>query len=333
MRLIFAGTPPFAAEALTALHAAGHEVALVLTQPDRQAGRGLKLLPSATATTASKLGLRIEKPPTLKNAEVQALLKSVDAEVMVVAAYGLILPQAVLDIPARGCLNIHGSLLPRWRGAAPVQRAIEAGDTVTGVAIMQMDAGLDTGDILLEKQLPIAPDETSETLFAKLTILGAGAIVEALAALPTLIPRPQPADGMSYAKKIEKSESKIDFSLPADVIERKLRAFDPFPGCEVTIGNAISSRSEKSSLKIWRGAVIKSAVTAVPGTIVAISSTSLHVSCGRDLLSLQIVQKPGGKRLAISDYLHGSSRDGTISKNQDSSAHPHRRLKVGDFLT
>ena len=272
MRLIFAGTPPFAAEALTALHAAGHEVALVLTQPERQAGRGMKLLPSATATTALKLGLRIEKPPTLKNAEVQALLKSVSAEVMVVAAYGLILPQAVLDIPARACLNIHGSLLPRWRGAAPVQRAIEAGDTVTGVAIMQMDAGLDTGDILLEKQLPIADDDTSATLFAKLTVLGAGAIVEALAALPTLIPRPQPADGMTYAKKIEKSESKIDFSLPADVIERKLRAFDPFPGCEVTIGsamsnetgnetgNAIGNRGEKSSLKIWRGAVIKSVV-------------------------------------------------------------------------
>jgi methionyl-tRNA formyltransferase len=314
MRLIFAGTPPFAADALTALHVAGHDVALVLTQPDRQAGRGMKLSPSATAEAASKLGLRIEKPPTLKSAEVQAMLKSVGAEVMVVAAYGLILPQVVLDIPARGCLNIHGSLLPRWRGAAPVQRAIEAGDTETGIAIMQMDAGLDTGDVLLEKQLPIALDETSTTLFAKLTALGAGAIVEALTELSKLIPRPQPAEGMTYAKKIEKSESKIDFSLPADVIERKLRAFDPFPGCEVTIGNG----DEKSSLKIWRGIVIKSAVTVAPGTIVALSATSLQVSCGRDLLSLQTVQKPGGKRMAISDYLRASS---------------HFNLNVGDRLT
>lgn len=314
MRLIFAGTPPFAAEALGALHAAGHDIAMVLTQPDRPAGRGMKLLPSATATTALKLGLRTEKPLTLKNADVQAMLKSVDAEVMVVAAYGLILPQAVLDIPARGCLNIHGSLLPRWRGAAPVQRAIEAGDTETGIAIMQMDAGLDTGDVLLEKQLPIAFDETSATLFTKLATLGASAIVEALVQLPKLIPRPQSAEGMTYAKKIEKSESKIDFSLPADVIERKLRAFDPFPGCEVTVGNG----DEKSSLKIWSGTVIKSAVTAAPGTIVALSATSLQVSCGRDLLLLQTVQKPGGKRLAISDYLRASS---------------HFNLNLGDRLT
>ncbi len=314
MRLIFAGTPPFAAEALTALHAAGHDVVLVLTQPDRQAGRGMKLLPSATAAAATKLGLRIEKPPSLKNAEVQAMLRSVGAEVMVVAAYGLILPQVVLDIPVHGCLNIHGSLLPRWRGAAPVQRAIEAGDTETGIAIMRMDAGLDTGDVLLEKRLPIALDETSATLFAKLSALGASAIVEALAQLPKLIPRPQPAEGMTYAKKIEKSESKIDFSLPADVIERKLRAFDPFPGCEVTIGNG----DEKSSLKIWRAAVIKSPVNAPSGSIVEITPQSLLVGCGRDLLSIQTIQKPGGKRLAITDYLRASS---------------HFNLKVGDILT
>jgi methionyl-tRNA formyltransferase len=316
MRLIFAGTPPFAADALTALHAAGHDIALVLTQPDRPAGRGMKLLPSATATTALKLGLRIEKPLTLKNADVQAMLKSVGAEAMVVAAYGLILPQAVLDIPARGCLNIHGSLLPRWRGAAPVQRAIEAGDAVTGIAIMQMDAGLDTGDILLEKQLPIARDETSATLFTKLATLGAIAIVEALAQLPKLIPRPQPAEGMTYAKKIEKSEGKIDFSLPADVIERKLRAFDPFPGCEATLFDD-SENCEKSTLKIWRAAIVKSPVTAAPGTIVALTQQLLHVSCGRDLLSIQSVQKPGGKRLAITDFLRASS---------------HINLKVGDQI-
>jgi methionyl-tRNA formyltransferase len=314
MRLIFAGTPPFAADALTALHAANHQVALVLTQPDRPAGRGMKLLPSAVAQAASALGLSIEKPSTLKNADVQALLKSVQAEVMIVAAYGLILPQAVLDIPRRGCLNIHGSLLPRWRGAAPVQRAIEAGDSETGVTIMQMDAGLDTGGILLEKKLPIAPDETSATLFAKLTELGAAAIVEALAALPNLVPRAQPSQGMTYAKKIEKSEGKIDFSLPAEVIERKLRAFDPFPGCELTPAEG----KEKSGLKIWRGVVVKSPVTAAHGTIVALTPQLLHVSCGRDLLSIQAVQKPGGKRLAIADYLRQNS---------------HLPLKVGDLLT
>jgi methionyl-tRNA formyltransferase len=328
MRLIFAGTPPFAAEALTALHAAGHDVALVLTQPDRQAGRGMKLLPSATAAAALKLGLRIEKPPTLKSADVQLMLKSVGAEVMIVAAYGLILPQAVLDIPARGCLNIHGSLLPRWRGAAPVQRAIEAGDIETGIAIMQMDAGLDTGDVLLEKRLPIADAETSATLFVKLSTLGSAAIVEVLTELQKLIPRPQSAEGMTYAKKIEKSESKIDFSLPADVIERKLRAFDPFPGCEATITNG----DEKSTLKIWCGAVIKSAVTVAPGTIVALSAASLQVSCGRDFLSLQVVQKPGGKRLAISDYLRGLSTHG-ITSAHNPGAHPHVNLKVGDLLT
>lgn len=314
MRLIFAGTPPFAADALNALHAAGHNIALVLTQPDRPAGRGMKLLPSATAEAALKLGLRIEKPPTLKNTDVQAMLKSVGAEVMIVAAYGLILPQLVLDIPEHGCLNIHGSLLPRWRGAAPVQRAIEADDTMTGITIMQMDAGLDTGDILLEKQLPIAADETSATLFAKLTALGASAIVEALAQLPKLIARPQSAEGITYAKKIEKSEGKINFSLPADVIERKLRAFDPFPGCEATL----AEDGEKSILKIWRAAVIKSPVSPTAGTIVALTPQSLHVSCGCDLLSLQTVQKPGGKRLAIADFLRRSS---------------HVNLKVGDVLT
>lgn len=314
MRIIFAGTPSFAADALTALNAAGHDVALVLTQPDRPAGRGMKLLSSATAAAALNLGLRIEKPVTLKTADVQAMLKSAGAEVMVVAAYGLILPQAVLDIPARGCLNIHGSLLPRWRGAAPVQRAIEAGDIETGIAIMQMDAGLDTGDILLEKRIPIASDETSATLFAKLTALGAGAIVGALAALPKLTPRPQSAEGMTYAKKIEKSEGKIDFSLPADVIERKLRAFDPFPGCEITV----SEGSENSTLKIWRAAATKSPVNAPSGTIVEITPQSLLVSCGRDLLSIQTIQKPGGKRLAINDYLRANS---------------HSNLKVGDLLT
>ncbi len=320
MRLIFAGTPHFAADALNAIHAAGHEVVLVLTQPDKKAGRGLHLLPSATAEAATRLGLRIEKPITLKNADTQSMLKSVGAEVMVVAAYGLILPQAVLDIPAFGCLNIHGSLLPRWRGAAPVQRAIEAGDSVTGIAIMQMDAGLDTGAVLLEKRVAIAADDTSATLFAKLTSMGADAIVDALAQLGTLVPHPQAAVGMTYAKKIEKSEAKIDFSQPAEAIERMLRAFDPFPGCEVTLGDG----NEKSTLKIWRADVIHGSPSAAPGTIVAITAHSLHVSCGHNQLAIQTVQKPGGKRLAIADYLRGMSNPNYNTHNSTP--------KVGDLF-
>lgn len=331
MRLIFAGTPPFAATALNAIHDAGHQIMLVLTQPDRQAGRGLHLTPSATADAALNLGIRIEKPHTLKSDDVQALLKGFNADAMIVAAYGLILPQAVLNIPKFGCLNIHGSLLPRWRGAAPVQRAIEAGDRETGVAIMQMDAGLDTGAVLLERHLPIAPDDTSATLFAKLSALGARAIVDALSQIETLVPRPQGSDGMTYAKKIEKSEARIDFSLPAAVIERKLRAFDPFPGCEITYGTLGSVKSpaasnasgDKNTLKIWRANVLPAISTALPGTVVEISSQSLHVSCGHNLLSIETVQKPGGKRLAIADYLRGLS----------SAAAPHTHPKVGDIFT
>ena len=331
MRLIFAGTPPFAATALNAIHAAGHEIVLVLTQPDRQSGRGLHLMPSATAEAASKLGSKIEKPHTLKSADVQILLKRCNADAMIVAAYGLILPQAVLDIPKFGCLNIHGSLLPRWRGAAPVQRAIEEGDHHTGITIMQMDAGLDTGDILLEKHLPIAPDDTSATLFAKLSILGARTTVDALSRIEALVPRPQGNEGMTYAKKIEKAEARIDFSLPAAVIERKLRAFDPFPGCDVAFGSVgalespgtTSAGGKNDTLKIWRATVIPEISKAAPGTIVVINSQSLYVSCGDHLLSIQTVQKPGGKRLAIADYLHGLS----------SAAATHIHPKVGDIFT
>ncbi len=326
MRLIFAGTPPFAATALHAIHDAGHEIVLVLTQPDRQSGRGLRLMPSATAEAALKLGLKIEKPHTLKSADVQTMLKTCGADAMIVAAYGLILPQAVLDIPKFGCLNIHGSLLPRWRGAAPIQRAIEAGDRDTGIAIMQMDVGLDTGAILLEKRLPIAPDDTSATLFAKLSILGASAIVEAISQIEVLVPRTQGIVGITYAKKIEKSEARIDFSLPAVVIERKIRALDPFPGCDVafgTLGGSLSSGDEKHMLKIWRATVIPEISKAAPGAIVKINSQSLHVSCGDNLLSIQTVQKPGGKRLAIADYLRGLS----------SAAATHTHPKVGDIFT
>ncbi len=300
MKLIFAGTPPFASAALSALRDAGHDIVLVLTQPDRPARRGMKLSASAVAIEATRLGLQLEKPSTLKDATVQARLAEVEADVMIVAAYGLLLPQAVLDIPKYGCINIHGSLLPRWRGAAPVQRAIEAGDVETGIAIMQMDAGLDTGAILLEKKIAIAPDETSATLFAKLTELGARAIVDGLNELPTLVPRPQPIDGVSYARKIDKSEAKIDWSQPAVVIERRIRAFDPFPGCETMLG--------EEHIKIWQAQVVDGATPpGPPGMVVEVDRDTMVVQCGEQRLRCKVVQKAGGRRMMIDEFLRGNS--------------------------
>lgn len=300
MRIIFAGTPPFAATALTALQAAGHDVVLVLTQPDRPAGRGMKLRPSAVADTAAMLGLPLAKPASLKDAAVQTMLRALTPDVMVVAAYGLMLPQTVLDIPKFGCINIHGSLLPRWRGAAPVQRAIEAGDSQTGIAIMQMNAGLDTGPVLLSKVLPISDDDTSSSLFEKLTVLASAAIVEAAEKLPQLPATAQAAEGVTYARKLDKDEARIDWDQPAAVIERRMRAFDPAPGCETTLN--------EEPLKIWRSA-LRSGLDypgMLPGTIAELTADRLSVKCADDLLDLITVQRPGGKRMGIADFLRGS---------------------------
>ena len=299
MKIIFAGTPPFAAAALAALHAAGHQIALVLTQPDRAAGRGLKLKPSAVAEQAARLGLGISKPPSLKSDDIQIMLRTLAPDVIVVAAYGLLLPQAVLDIPKYGCVNIHGSLLPRWRGAAPVQRAIEAGDTETGIAIMQMDAGLDTGPVLLERPCPITSEETSGTLFEKLTSIGSAAIVEALQQLPTLREMPQQGQAATYAKKIDKSEARVDWTLSAAVIERRMRAFDPSPGCETTL--------EGDRLKIWRAECMVKESGPAPGTILEVTADRLTVQCGEGALNLVTVQKSGGKRMKIAEFLRGST--------------------------
>jgi methionyl-tRNA formyltransferase len=307
MKLIFAGTPTFAAAALTALHAAGHEIVLVLTQPDRPAGRGMKLTESAVSAEATRLGLRVEKPGTLKTPDAQALVRDAcersGAEVMVVAAYGLLLPQAVLDMPKYGCINIHGSLLPRWRGAAPVQRAIEAGDTETGIGIMQMEAGLDTGPVLLEKRIPIAPDDTSASLFAKLTDLGASAIVEAIATLPSLTRQPQATLGLTYAKKIEKTEAQVKWSDSAEVIARRIRAFDPFPGVETLLPAGLIDPQANTKLKIWRAFPGKNALNGTPGLVVENSQQVLVICCGSGTLSLEVVQLPGGKRLPIAEFL------------------------------
>jgi methionyl-tRNA formyltransferase len=308
MRVIFAGTPEFARVAFERLHAAGFTIPLVLTQPDRPAGRGMKLQPSPVKQFALQHGIPVAQPRSLRldgkypddAAAAQAALQEARADVMVVAAYGLILPQWVLDVPRRGCLNIHASLLPRWRGAAPIHRAIEAGDAETGVTIMQMDAGLDTGAMLVEERVAIAPQDTTATLHDKLAALGGRLIVEALelAACGGVQPVPQPAEGVTYAHKIEKSEAAIDWKQPADVIARRVRAFDPFPGA--------SAQIQGETLKIWRARALPGRGSVEPGTIVSVDADGIGVACGdQGRLEITELQRPGGKRLAAADFLRG----------------------------
>lgn len=305
MRVVFAGTPEFAAVALARLHAAGFEIPLVLTQPDRPAGRGMKLQASAVKQFALEHAIPVCQPRSLRLdgkypddalAARDALLAA-RPDVMVVAAYGLILPQWTLDLPRLGCLNIHGSLLPRWRGAAPIHRAIEAGDTRTGITIMQMDAGLDTGDMLLTEALDIAPTDTTASLHDRLAALGGRLIVEALELLACggLHATPQPSEGVSYAHKIEKAEAAIDWSLPARHIERRLRAFDPFPG-----GTAQWSGE---TLKVWRAEVVDA--QGAPGTLLSVDESGPVVACGEQALRLTELQRPGGKRLPARQCLQG----------------------------
>lgn len=295
MKLIFAGTPEFAAAALDALVAAGHEIALVLTQPDRPAGRGMKLKPSAVKTRALAHGLRVEQPTSLKGDEAQGMLRAVGAELMVVAAYGLILPQAVLDIPARGCLNIHASLLPRWRGAAPIQRAILAGDAETGITIMQMDAGLDTGDMLSLHVTPIADDDTATSLHDKLAAQGALAIVEALARLDACTPVKQPQEGVTYAAKLSKDEARLDWSRPAAELARAIRAYNPAPGAHTLLGG--------EALKLWNARVAEG--RGEPGRVLAAGADGVIVACGDGAVALTELQAAGGKRLGARDFAAG----------------------------
>ena len=297
MKLIFAGTPEFAASALQALIDAGHDIALVLTQPDRPAGRGMKLKASPVKTLALAHGLPVSQPLTLKTAEAQAEIAAVGAEVMVVAAYGLILPKAVLEMPTRGCLNIHASLLPRWRGAAPIHRAIEAGDAETGVTIMQMDVGLDTGDMLLTVREPIHADDSTGSLHDRLAAQGAQAMVAALAQLDALSPQPQPAEGVTYAEKIGKAEAQLDWSLPAEVLHRKIRAFNPFPGA--------STLAEGEALKIWQAQLADGA--GAPGDVLAADADGVRIACGSGALLATQLQAAGGKRLAAREFLAGHS--------------------------
>ena len=297
MKIVFAGTPHFAAAALDALISAGHDIALVLTQPDKAAGRGMKTTQSPVKALAELHGLPILQPDTLKNRpEIEAKLAEIDADVMVVAAYGLILPATILNIPRLGCVNIHASILPRWRGAAPIQRAILAGDAKSGITLMQMDAGLDTGDILTVDEIPIEENDTGMTLHDKLAALGAQAIVRLFSNNP-----PERFKGVrqddalaTYAAKLSKSEGAIDWTEDARQIVRKIRAFDPFPGAFFML--------DDMPIKVWQAHRVLG-IQGAPGEVV--QGGTLRVACGQDGLELDVLQKPGGKRLPAKPFLSG----------------------------
>jgi methionyl-tRNA formyltransferase len=297
VKVSFGGTPEFARIALQAIVEAGFEVPLVLTQPDRPSGRGQKLQPSPVKRFALEHGIPVHQPDRLKDPATHQPIVAAAPDVMVIAAYGLILPQAVLDIPRAGCLNIHASLLPRWRGAAPIQRAIEAGDRETGVTIMCMEAGLDTGPMLIKESLPISADDTAATLHDKLAMLGARLIVDALRRLDDLRPEVQPVEGVTYAGKIDKAEALLDFRRPSEELARRIRAFDPFPGAAAQV--------DGTPLKLWRASAEDGSGT--PGTVLAADAGGIVIACGSGALRVIELQKSGGKRLSAADLLRGFS--------------------------
>ena len=295
MKIIFAGTPQFAASALAAL-LKEHQIVAVLTQPDRPAGRGMHLMTSPVKQLALQHELPVLQPATLKTEEAQRAIAALNADVMVVAAYGLILPKAVLQLPRHGCLNIHASLLPRWRGAAPIPRAILAGDGETGITIMQMDEGLDTGEMLLRSTCPIAPDDSAQTLHDKLAEIGADSILEALRLLQQnrLTPVKQDDAAATYAAKLLKNEAQIDWRLDARLIERAVRAFNPFPVCHADFNGV--------SLKIWLAELLEG-MQGEPGKVLAADKHGITVACGKDALRLEVLQRPGGKAQPAAQFL------------------------------
>ena len=296
MKIIFAGTPEFAVPALAALIKAGHEIVLVLTQPDRPAGRGMKLKASPVKELAQQHGVSVYQPETLKTPESQAPLAATEADVMIVAAYGLILPQAVLDMPRQGCLNIHASLLPRWRGAAPIQRAILAGDAETGVTIMEVVLALDAGAMLKKGVVPITEHDTAQSLHDSLAEMGGRLMVETLAELDTIEAQPQDEAQVTYAEKLRKDEAPLDWHGNADDLARQVRAFNPFPVAQATF--------QGEAWRVWM-AYAASDVSGTPGEVLD-TSNGLLVACGTGALRITEMQKPGGKRLSARDFLAGN---------------------------
>jgi methionyl-tRNA formyltransferase len=301
MRIVFAGTPHFAEQALDALVAAGHDIPLVLTQPDRPAGRGMKLSMSPVKQLALRHGLEVYQPQTLRDQDALARLQDTAPDILVVAAYGLILPQRALDVARLGALNIHASLLPRWRGAAPIQRAILAGDAETGITIMQMDAGLDTGAILSRRSVPILADDSAQTLHDRLAALGSGMIIDVVRESEVRVPdaTPQPAEGVTYAHKIDKHEAAIDWSRTSVELDRQVRAFNPFPGAATTLG--------ETGVKIWQARPAEG--QGHPGRVLSTSEEGITVACGSGALAIAELQRAGSKRLGARDFLRGHPLD------------------------
>ncbi|MFA5549657.1 MAG: methionyl-tRNA formyltransferase [Porticoccaceae bacterium] len=302
LRVVFGGTPDFAAHHLDALIAAGCQLVGVFTQPDRPAGRGKKLTPSPVKELAQGHGLPVFQPASLKDPDAQRLLTDLAPDLFVVVAYGLLLPRAVLDIPRHGCINVHASLLPRWRGAAPIQRAIEAGDSLTGITIMGMDVGLDTGDMLRKVSCPIAADDTGGSLHDKLAALGPPALLATIADIARGETHPEKQDDSlaTYAAKISKQEAEIDWRGDAIVIDRRIRAFNPFPVAYTLLAG--------EPLRIWRAAPVTTEHSAAPGTLLAVDDDSVTLACGHGALRLLEVQLPGKKRMPMAELLRGNPR-------------------------
>ncbi|WP_333902807.1 methionyl-tRNA formyltransferase [Enterobacter wuhouensis] len=309
LRIIFAGTPDFAARHLDALLSSGHQVVGVFTQPDRPAGRGKKLMPSPVKVQAEEHGIAVFQPSSLRPQENQQLVADLNADVMVVVAFGLILPKAVLDMPRLGCVNVHGSLLPRWRGAAPIQRSLWAGDAETGVTIMKMDVGLDTGDMLYKLSCPITADDTSATLYDKLAELGPQGLIETLQQLADNTAKPEVQDEaqVTYAEKLSKEEAQIDWSLPAAQLERNIRAFNPWPMSWMMI--------DEQPVKVWKASVIDCPVTAEPGTIIEANKQGIQVATSEGILNLESLQPAGKKAMSAQDLLN-SRREWFIPGNR-----------------